>query len=278
MSPMIIGLICTVSLGALMTIIAFIRQILYSRNTKMNEQAQVDALKLENKILEDSREQFKNDNRFSAHYLILKDNKEQIALFDEQIMNTLQLKTDIIKDYAQDILKQSNQIITTQDNSDQRREICKNLRKVIDDKIVHYDNELKNLQEERAKLRTKRLDFQDQLLKEEKERNQSLNAIYKDHSAILEKIMLRHIGDAEMVSSKNIEASSSAFKDIWTSLIQIFTGMIGVPQISFVQNRVEQVHRVDVARLEKEINNSPKIALESDSTTNLQPVEMKAFF
>ncbi|MGL5741893.1 MAG: hypothetical protein ACRCXC_04760 [Legionella sp.] len=74
----------------------------------------------------------------------------------------------------------------------------------------------------------------------EKSSNSNLDSVYKQHSALLEKVYLRHIDDTEIVAVKGIEASTMSFKDMIMAPIQFLMQYFGVsPGISLVQTRVD---------------------------------------
>ncbi|WP_392537676.1 hypothetical protein [Legionella sp. 227] len=258
MEPVSIALICAAVLGTVVVLAAFIRQILLSRDKQLNDDAQMRALSQEVKELEQMREQMQNEKRFDSHYQILGVNKEAIRYIDTQIDEVLRKKTELIERYAQTIVKESGSIVSGEISAD-RKGACDRLREEIDHKIAFYESELKQLQERRASLWDAHTDFQRYLLNQEKTRNASLDNVYKQHSALLEKVYLRHIDDTEIVAVKSMEASTMTFKDMFMIPIQFLMQYFGVsvaPGISLVQTRVEHIARAEVDKTQRDINDA----------------------
>jgi hypothetical protein len=261
MDPLIIALITAAVLGTVMLISAFIRQILLSRDKKLNDEAQSSALARETAELEKIRTQMQNTPRFDAHYQILGKNKDEIKDIDIQIEKILDKKMEVVERYAKISVQESGNIVNKGEISVERKAVCDKLREEIDYKIVFYDSELKQLQKRRSDLWDAHTKFEHHLLAQEKSRNDNLDEVYKQHSALLEKIYLRHIENMEVFSVKSIDASTMSFKDMLMVpiqfLAQVFGGGVAIPfsNISLVQTRVEHVSRMDVDRAQREINN-----------------------
>lgn len=256
---MTVALICAAVFGTVMVISAFIRQLMLSRDKKLNDEAQSRALTQEALELEKIRSQMQSYKRFDAHYQILGENKEAIKYLDTQIEGFLRSKTDLIERYGQITVKESGKIISQGVACPERKAACDKLRAEIDKEIASYSKEMEELQKRRAILLDAHTGFQNHLLEQEKVRNKNLDSIYKQHSALLEKVYLRHIGDTETVAVKTIEAGTISFKDMLMAPIQFLMQFFGggggaVPNVSFVQTRIEHVARAEVARTEKEIN------------------------
>lgn len=257
MDPMTIGLICAAAFGTVMVISAFIRQLLLSRDKKLNDEAQSRALAQEANELEKIRLQMQNKKRFDTHYQLLGDNKDAIKYLDNQIEEILNKKSEIVERYAQMILKESGTIISSGEVSPERKAICDKLREEIDYKMAFYDGELKMLQKRRAILWDSHVDFERYLLAQERVCNNNLDNVYKQHSALLEKVYLRHIDNAEVIATKVIDAGTVSFKDMLMAPIQFLMQFFGVgtaPNIAVVQTRVEHGARREVERAEREIN------------------------
>jgi hypothetical protein len=258
MDPMVIGLICAAVFGTVMVASAFIRQLLLSRDKKLNDEAQSRALAQEAGELEKIRIQMQNEKRFTAHYQMLGENKDAIKYLDNQIEELLNKKTELIERYAQATIKESGVIISSGEVSPERKSMCDKLRDEIDKKIAFYDGELQILQKRRAILWDTNADFERYLLNQEKASNINLDNIYKQHSALLEKVYLRHIDDTEVVAVKLIDAGTMSFKDMLMApiqfLMQFFGAGTALPSIAVVQTRVEHSARQEVERIENDIN------------------------
>lgn len=260
MEPMVVALICTVVFGTVMVIAAFVRQLLLSRDKKLNDEAQSRAMAQEAAELEKIRVQMQSNKRFDAHYDILGANKDAVKYLDTQIEELLHKKTELVDRYAKLTVKESGTIISSGEVSPERKAICDKLRDEIDSKLVFYDSELKLLQTRRSTLWSSHIDFERYLLAQERVRNASLDSVYKQHSALLEKVYLRHIDDSELVTIETIKAGTISFKDMLIApiqfLMQFFGGGNGVPNVAFVHTKVERGAREDVERAEQDINES----------------------
>lgn len=264
MDPVTIALICTAVFGTIMVASAFLRQLLISRDKKLNDDAQSRAMKQEAAELEKLRSQMQANQRFEAHYQVLGENKDAIKYVDLQIEEILSKKVALIERYAKAIAKESGAIISSGEASVERKAACDKLRSEIDQELALYDTELHQLQQKRAHLWDAHTDFQKQLLTQERVRNEHLDNIYKQHSALLEKVYIRHIDGAQAVTLKGMEAGSMSFKDMLMApiqfLMQFFSrGTAVMPNIALVQTRVEGVARENVARVEQDINNPERV-------------------
>ena len=275
MEPVSIALICAAVLGTVVVLAAFIRQILLSRDKQLNDTAQNRALSLEVKELEKMRTQMQSEKRFDSHYQVLGTNKDAIRYIDTKIEEILSKKTELVERYAKAIIKESGCIVSGEISSE-RKIACDRLREEIDREIAFYDTELKQLQERRGLLWDAHTDFQKFLLNQEKVRNDSLDNVYKQHSALLEKVYLRHIDNTEIIAVKSIEASSTTFKDMLMIPIQFLMQYFGVsPGISLIQTRVEHVARVEVDKMQHEINNPPAKQQENQVLKDAKPHQNK---
>lgn len=254
MEPGIIALICAASFGAIAAIAAFVRHLLLSRDKSLNDEAQRRALAQEAQELENMREQMQSNKRFDAHYKVLGANKDEIIYLDSKIEELLHKKMQLIERCSQLSLQESNAIVEGQ-SSAARKNNCDRLKAEIDEEMTFYDNELVALQQRRTSLWDAHGGLQGHLLKQEQVRNASLDALYKQHSTLLEKIYIRHTEHSEHVAIKSISAGTSLFKSIVMApmqfLMSYFNGSSG---ISFVQANIEAASRDDVARTEDELN------------------------
>lgn len=257
MDPVSIALICTAVFGTVMVVSAFIRQLLISRDKRLNDEAQSRAIIQEAGVLEQLRAEMKSNKRFDIHYQIIGANRDAIKHLDNKIEQILFDKKELVERYAQTIIKESESIITNGQVSKENKALCDELRKEIDSKMSSWDNVIKELQNERASLWGSHIEFQKLLLAEESARNTHLDKVYEMHSALLEKVYVRHIEDTQEVAVKGIEASTVTFKDLLLAPIQFLTQFFtrGVlPNIALVQNKVENNHRVVVEQVEHDIN------------------------
>lgn len=254
MEPGIIALICAASFGAIVALAAFIRQLILSRDKILNDEAQRIALAQEAAQLEKMREQMLSNKRFDSHYKVLGSNKEAIIYLDNKIEEILRKKARLIERYSELTIKESGAIVDGQ-SSKERKEACDRLKNEIDEEIKFHDKELASFQQRRISLWDAHTDLQEHLLKQEQARNANLDAVYKQHSSLLEKVYLRHTENAEHVATSSISAGTASFKSIVMApvhfLLQYFNISSG---ISLTQAQIEQAARDDVDNMEKDVN------------------------
>lgn len=256
MDPLVIALICAFSFGVVVAVSAFIRQLILSRDKRLNDEAQHKALSQETLALEKIREQMSSNQRFNSHYQVLGSNKEAIIYLDNKIDEILRQKTQLIERYAQVTQKESESIINTQPSAS-RKEACDRLKKQIDEEMNFYDSELAELQQRRGSLWASHAGLQDHILQQEKARNDNLDALYQQHSGVLEKIYLRHADDSEQMTKQMILAGNLAYKSIILAPLQfiskLFTPSAG---ISLTQAIIERTARANVGKAESDLNQS----------------------
>lgn len=255
MEPISVAVICAVAFGTVAAISAFIRQLILSRDKKLNEAAQHRALTKEAKVLESMRTQMENEKRFDSHYKLLGSNKDAIIYLDDKIEDILQKKSRLIERYSQISLKESSDIID-RGVVDERKEYCDRLKREIDSEIAFYDKELANLQERRAALWDSSSQLQNHLIEQEKSRNEKLDSVYKRQTSIIEKLFIRHSESHDMVAKETISAGTSAFKMMIMApirfLMQFFSPLSNVSE---EQLNKEIKRRREVSQAEDDINN-----------------------
>lgn len=258
MDPVSIALICAASFGAIVTLAAFIRMFMLSRDKEANDEAQRKALSQETAELEKMREQMQSSKRFDSHYKVLGANKDAVMYLDTKIEDILRKKTQLIDRYAQVSIKESEAIVDGTPSSE-RKAACDRLKLEIDEEIKFYDKELLHLQQRRTALWDTSDELQDYLLQQEKARNENLDFIYKQHSGLLEKVYLRHIDNSEHIAKQSIDAGTSIFKTaFWAPiqfLLQYFNISTGVVPD---KSQMEKDTRDEVEKVEDEINDPPK--------------------
>lgn len=265
MEPITIALICAASFGAVVALAAFIRQLMLSRDKTLNDEAQRRALAQETGELEKMREQMQSSKRFDSHYKVLGANKDAIIYLDTKIEEILHKKTELIDRYGQLSIKESGAIVSGEVSA-ARKEACDRLKAEIDVEIKFYNGELATLQKRRTSLWDTHTDLQEYLLGQEKSRNESLDAIYKQHSSLLEKIYIRHTDQTEQVAKRTIDAGTSTFKTIIMAPIQFLLQYFNLSTgISLDQTRVEKEARDDVENAEDDINDPINDDVPSDN-------------
>ncbi len=258
MDPLSIALICAASFGAIVTLAAFIRMFMLSRDKEANDDAQRRALTQETAELEKMREQMQSSKRFDSHYKVLGANKDAIMYLDTKIEDILHKKTQLVDRYAQISIKESEAIVDGTPSSE-RKAACDRLKLEIDEEIKFYDKELQHLQERRTALWDTSDDLQEYLLQQEKSRNASLDFIYKQHSGLLEKVYLRHIDNSEHVAKQSIDAGTSIFKTAFWAPIQFLLQYFNISTgIAPDKSQMENDARDEVEKAEGDINDPPK--------------------
>ncbi|QDP72992.1 hypothetical protein FOG18_10660 [Legionella israelensis] len=254
MEPVTIAVICAVSFGGAVALVAFIRQLLLSRDKHLNDKAQQRALAKEVKELEKMRLQMETNKRFDSHYKVLGSNKDAIVYLDNKIEEILQKKFQLIDRYSQVTLKESAGIID-KGIIKERMETCDRLKKEIDKEISFYDNELKELQKRRSTLWDTHTQLQEHLIDQEMSRNKQLDELYRKQTGMLEKIFIRHIDDSENITRESIKAGTSTFKMLIMAPVQFLLQFFKLSNgISLDQVTKEKEHREDVSEIEKDIN------------------------
>lgn len=275
MEPGIIALICAAAFGGVVALAAFVRQIILSRDKLLNDEAQRRAIAQEASELEKMREQMQSSKRFDSHYKVLGSNKDAIIYLDNKIEEILHKKTSLIERYSQLTLKESVAIVDGKGSKD-RKVACDRLKVEVDEEIKFCNDELVMFQQRRTSLWDTHKDLQEYLLKQEQSRNANLDAIYKQHSSLLEKIYLRHTDNAEHVATQSINAGTTSFKSIIMAPIHFLLQYFNISSgISLSQAQVEQAARDDVDQMEKDVNDDvPKDDdIEKDETPEPQEEE-----
>ena len=254
MEPVAIALICAAAFGVAVAIAVFVRHLLLSRDKRLNDLAQHNAIEQEANELEKLRTEMSNNKRFDAHYQVLGDNKDAIHYLDQKIEEIFKKKYELIHRYAEMALNESSAIIGGEQSAE-RKAICDRLKEEIDKEINFYDNEINQLQKRRASLWDAQTDLQEYLIDHETTRNNNLDEIYKHHTGLLEKVYLRHIENSETITGQTIDSSNESFKMIIMGPMQFLMQYFGLSTgISPEQAIVESRARTQVARFEDEIN------------------------
>lgn len=253
MEPVTIAIVATAVFGAVTALSVFIRQLLLSRDKRLNDNAQHRALGQETRELERLRKQMEGSKRFDSHYKVLGVNKDAIQYLDQKIEDTLNKKFALIQRYSQIAIKESSAIIE-KGQPTERKVVCDLLRDEIDKEMIFFDRELQQLQNRRAALWDTHSELQIYLIEQEKSRNEKLDGIYQTHTSVLEKIYIRHNESTDQVAKHTIEAGTHTLKYLmapWQLLMKFFGMSTGIkPQTA----PAEMVSRKSVADIQREIN------------------------
>ena len=273
MEPGIIALICAASFGVVVTIVAFVRQLLMSRDKKLNDEAQKRALSQEVSELKAMREQMLENGRSALDYRIFGENKLAIENLDKEIDGIFKEKMDLIKRYAELSARESEAIVDGQ-FSKEGKEACDKLKLAIDIQIKECNERITLIQARRKQLWGTYVDLQKHILEQEKSRSQHLDALYKQHSSLLEKVFIRHIDNTESVATQGIQAATSTFHSMVMAPIQFLMQYFGISSgINLTQVHVEQQTRDDVEQAQQdvnekaseEVNETPKAVVEEET-------------
>lgn len=255
MEPVSIGIICAVVFGTVVALAAFIRHLLLSRDKHLNDEAQERALAQEASTLERMRAEMENRKRFESHYQALGANKEAIQYLDQKIEETIKKKAALIDRYAQVVQKESGTIISLGSSSD-RKLIIDKIKDEIDSELRFYDKDLDNLQKRRSALWDTHADLEHYLVEQEKSRNDHLDNIYQAHTAVLEKVYLRHNQNSEHFGMETVRSGTEAFKAIILAPVQFLLSYFSLSTgISTDKVKEELKMRDKVANIESDINN-----------------------
>ncbi|WP_051555217.1 hypothetical protein [Legionella fairfieldensis] len=240
MEPVTITIICTVSFGVFLTLSAFIRQLLLSRDKRLNDKAQKKALKMELRELEKLRNEMKSkEYPYEQAEEIFRNKLALIARYDE-------------------ILKKEAPAIIDEKLSTKRKELLDKLHEAINNQLNFYDNELEKLQKYHSELWKDNPHFRTQ----EKESRKRLSDLCTRHTAVLEKIYIRHMDSNEALAKQTIDASNQTFKLImapFEALIKYFTAS---KNISPTRLPEEIISRNKVRQAELKINEPDVLANE----------------
>ncbi|WP_131781750.1 hypothetical protein [Legionella gresilensis] len=259
MGPIAIAVICAAVFGVVSTITAFIHRLLASRDKRLNDLAQAKALTQETIELEKLRHEMLSYKRYNAYYQVLGENKEAVQYLDQKIEEILKKKSELIERYAQAIVKESNAIVAGNSSLD-RKEVCDKLRQEIDNQLKTYDTEIKQLQQRRSNLWNSNKELQDYILEQEKKRNEHMDAVYQQHSALLEKIFLRHNDNSENVTKTLIDSTTQTFKSLITAPIEFLSKTFRLTKnASSNVAKQELLKRQNIAALEALINGQDEV-------------------
>lgn len=267
MEPVSIAIIGTAVFGVTTSVAVFIRQLLLSRDQRLNEKAQERALEKETAALEKMRQKMESTTRFDAHYSVLDSNKDEIQYLDQKIENLLEKKFTLVKRYSELALKESAQMIKGKGQED-RKEIIGRLRDEIDLEIEFYDEQIKTMQQRRAGIWDTHLELQTYLVEQEQSRNKSLDELYHSHTSMLEKIYLRNIDKSEKVTIKSIDSGTSAMSLIIEPLKLLLQFLQILPSISKERAEEEVSWRDEVDDYEDYLNHDDESSYnEEDEVT-----------
>jgi hypothetical protein len=254
MEPITMALVCAGVFGVVGVLASFIRQLLLSREKRLNDAAQQRALQQETQILEKMRYEMLDYKRYDTHYQVLGTNKESIQYIDERIDDLLKKKSEIIQRYAEAILRESSAIVVGESGME-RKAICDRLKEEINSELTFYEGELEQFQKRRALLWDDHKELLKHIYEQEKSRNDHLDALYEHHSSMLEKVFLRHTDDSEMVATKTIDASTSTFRAALMAPIYYLMGLFKISSnIDPEQARNELQDRHEILKFQMEVN------------------------
>jgi hypothetical protein len=256
MDPVTIALISAAAFGTVVALVAFIRQIIISRDKNLNDEAQRKALTQEAEELEKMREQMQSGKRFDTHYKVLGANKDAIVYLDAKIEDILAKKAKLVERFSQVALKESGAIVDGESTKERKKTVDR-LKEEIEVEMKFYDGELVHLQDRRSALWDTHSELQEYLVAQEKTRNENLDALYKRHSGTLEKVYMRHIEDSEHIAKQSIEAGTSTFKSMILAPIQFLLQYFNLSSsISLDRAQLEKAARDQIDDLEKEVNDT----------------------
>src|SRR3990167_2828826 len=268
MEPTTMALVCVSVFGVVGLLAAFIRQLLLSREKRLNDAAQQRALQQETQELEKIRQEMLGNTRYNTHYQVLGVNKESIEYIDQRIEDIIKKKSDLIHRYAEMTLRESSAIVAGESGSE-RKDLCDKLKEEIDSELVFYASELEQLQKRRAALWDNHKDLLYFIDDQEKNRNNHLDSLYLHHSSLLEKVFVRHIEDSQAVTISTIDAGTNTFKSAFMAPIYFLINLFKMSSnIVPEQANHELENRKEILKLQLEINHA-------DTLTDDEPATQK---
>lgn len=264
MEPVTIAIISITVFGILGLLTAFIRQLLVSRDKKLNDEANLRALKEETDVLDKLRLQMIATPRFNYHHQAIDHNKDALSRVEGRIEEIFQKKLALIERYSK-IARDESEAIMQGKIDDGRKRDCEMLKQEIDEQLKFYENELNTLQAQRKALWGNHKELDQYLIAQEAARNKSLDELYHRHSLLLEKIYLRHNENIEEVAKHGIKATTSTFHD---ALIGPLTSLMAY---------FKKSDSVDLNQAEKETEARKKVEeANHDLDDSLEPDEPEA--
>lgn len=253
MEPVTIAILATATFGVVTALTVFVRQLLLSRDQKMNNKAQRRALSRETQELEKIRSEMASAKRFDSHYKVIGENKEAIQYLDHKIDEILNKKFELVHRYAKLATKESEAMVDGQSQVE-RKALCDMLREEINQEIKFYDKELEQLQQRRASIWQTHTDLQEYLITQETSRNDKLDGLFHRHTSMLEKIYVRHHDQAENHSKQSIEAGTESIRFLTAPLKYILQWFKPSTGVSKEKAHQELISRREVQRMEQELN------------------------
>jgi hypothetical protein len=251
MNPLIIVLICTASFGVVATIAGFVRQIILSRDKKLNDEAQTKALQQQADEFKQMREQLISNRRFPNYEKVLGANKERVLYLEQKMDDIFQKKSELLKTYNELLVSESGGVARGSIFNESNERI----KAEIDKKIAFYDEDFKLLQQERASELKNHTTLNDYLLKNEAEVEAGMRDIWKQHASLMAKNRLRSIENTEHVAIETINAGTHSFQSMLMApinfLIQYFSPSSGA---SLAQVVLENATRYKIALLQNEMH------------------------
>ncbi len=243
---------CVISVALIGGIGTLLWQSRLSRDKQLNQKAQLRALDKESKGLEDLRKQHGNERCFQAHYAVLGDTKAEIQEINKKIDALFEKKSALIQVYEKMVHEASSYMVLGFEfflSKKTPAALTENFQKSLED----YEKELTALQAHRAGLWDIRTDFQKHLLDEEKARNDHLDALYHEHTALLEKVYLGQLESTDAVNQASIEAGTQSLQSSIFYPLQFLTSFFTASKKPDVLKKVmnekqlrEAVHGVEM--------------------------------
>lgn len=235
MEPGIIALICAASFGVVTALAALIKQLLVSRDKRINDLALRRGLNQKMAGLEKIRSEKLRPKRFDLNYTVFKSIQNELRDLDRHIERRAHELDQLIERYAQ------------APNNESKIEMYKKSR--------HCEEMLADLRGRRIELCKRLANVEDKLLQAEQERNAHLDELSRQHSFILGQVYRRDLAFGERVATLGISAGTSTFKRVFVAPIEFLLNYFGISSgIILPQARAEEHHRAEVGDIEREYN------------------------
>ncbi|MDF1677333.1 MAG: hypothetical protein P1U32_01400 [Legionellaceae bacterium] len=255
MDMYLIMFFCVISIALIGGVGTLLWQSRLSRDKQLNQKAQLRALDKESKGLRELRQQQSKERCFQAHYAVLGDTKAEIQAVNQKIDVLFEKKLVLIQSYEKLVHEASSYMILGFEFFSSKK-TPKILTEHFEQILETYEKELSTLQTHRAGLWDMRADFQKHLLDEEKVRNDHLDNLYHEHTALLEKVYLGQLESTDAVNKASIEAGTQSLQSSIFYPLQFLTSFFSSTKKTDVLKKVvsENQRREMVSEVEKGVN------------------------
>ncbi|HAF87645.1 MAG: hypothetical protein CMF38_06180 [Legionellaceae bacterium] len=260
MEPVMITLGCIAIFGVAISLMVFVRQLCLSRDKQLNDKANYEALKLEAAELARFRQDLAEQERLTAHYYILGENKEAIKNLDDRIDAIFHQKMTLTTRYTDIMLAQTKTILSDESTIEKQALLIK-LKEEVAKELDRLDTEIAHLQTKRTQLWQTHKGYQTRLLEQEKIRNAKLDELFLQQTLTLEKVMIGHASVAASFAKDTLEASNYSIKTLFaTPLEYLFAYFRATPEPASEEVLTEKLRRESLLETLDDLNIQEDVA------------------